>query len=151
MSTRKWNPLQDLVDFAEAMSILMGETVSARIAKEHFSRVDWVPVADFFEMPQQFLLRAELSGMESNDIIVEIQEDRLIIRGERKFQRDMGEETYHRIERSFGKFYREFPLSEEVDASKAKATYRNGLLEVVVPKLASSTAREIKVISSPEP
>jgi HSP20 family protein len=93
----------------------------------------WSPQVEVFEREGQLVVRADLPGMTKDDINVEINDDALVIRGERRSEREEDEEGYYRTERSYGSFYRSIPLPEGVDAEDANATFRNGVLEVTMP------------------
>ncbi len=88
----------------------------------------WSPQVEVFERGGQLVVRADLPGMTRDDINIEVTDDSLVIRGERKSEREENEEGYYRSERSYGSFYRQIPLPEGVNAENANATFRNGML-----------------------
>ena len=92
----------------------------------------WSPQVEVFEREGQLVVRADLPGMTKDDINVDITDDALVIRGERKSEREENEEGYYRTERSYGSFYRQIPLPEGVNAENANATFRNGVLEITM-------------------
>ena len=95
----------------------------------------WVPAVDIYENgKQELVLRAELPGMEREDIQVVFENTTLTLKGERKFDHDVKQEQFHRVERAYGTFSRSFSLPSTVDASKIAAEYRNGVLTVTLPK-----------------
>ncbi len=93
----------------------------------------WSPQVEVFERGDQLVVRADLPGLTKDDVNVEIRDDALVIRGERKSEREENEEGHYRTERSYGRFYRQIPLPEGVNAENANATFRNGVLEVTMP------------------
>ena len=93
----------------------------------------WSPQVEVFERGGQLVVRADLPGLTKDDINVDITDDALVIRGERKSEREENEEGYYRTERSYGSFYRQIPLPEGVTADNANATFRNGVLEITMP------------------
>lgn len=94
---------------------------------------NWSPQVEVIEREGQLIVRADLPGMTKDDINVDITDDALIIRGERRNEREENEEGYYRTERSYGSFYRSIPLPEGVNAEAASATFRNGVLEITMP------------------
>ena len=92
----------------------------------------WSPQVEVFERGGQLVVRADLPGLTKDDINIDITDDTLTIRGERREEREEDEEGYYRTERSYGSFYRSIPLPEGVNAENANATFRNGVLEVTM-------------------
>jgi HSP20 family protein len=103
------------------------------------------PVVDFYEDKDDLVVKAELPGMEKQDIEVNVTDHRLTIKGEKKKEEKVEEENYYRTERSFGSFRRSLELPSDVQAEKAKASFRSGILEVRLPKTEVAKAKEIKV------
>src|SRR3989337_2104149 len=86
----------------------------------------WSPPADIYETVQGLVISIELPGVDKDDVLVELKDDLLIIRGERKFRRDPRSENCHRMERNYGPFQRLFTLSEKVDADRLQACFKDG-------------------------
>jgi len=105
----------------------------------------WSPQVEVFERGNQLVVRADLPGMTRDDIQVDITDDALVIRGERRSEREEDEEGYHRSERSYGSFYRTIPLGEGVDAGNAEATFRNGVLEITMPAPKRAERRRLEI------
>lgn len=103
------------------------------------------PVVDFYEEKDDLVVKAELPGMEKQDIEVNVIDHSLTIKGEKKKEEDVEEENYYRSERSFGSFRRSLELPSDVQAEKTKASFKNGILEVRLPKTEVAKAKEIKV------
>jgi HSP20 family protein len=93
----------------------------------------WVPQVEVMERDNQLVVRADLPGMSKEDIKVDLEDDSLVIRGERKSEREEDEEGYYRSERSYGSFYRRIPLPSGVNTEEADADFRNGVLEITMP------------------
>jgi HSP20 family protein len=93
----------------------------------------WSPPVEVLERGGQLIIRADLPGLSKNDVKVEITDEALTIQGERKQEREENREGYHRSERSYGSFYRSIPLPEGIDPEQAKASFREGVLEVTLP------------------
>jgi HSP20 family protein len=94
---------------------------------------EWSPRIDVLEQNGQFMVRADLPGLSKDDVQIEMTDNSVTIRGERKLERTEHREGYTYTERGYGSFFREIPFPEGVDASKAKAEFRNGVLEIAMP------------------
>jgi HSP20 family protein len=93
----------------------------------------WLPQVEVFERNGKLNIRADLPGLSKDNIDVDIRNDAVVIRGERQQEKEENEEGYYRSERSYGSFYREIPLPSGVNPEEAKATFRDGVLEVTMP------------------
>ena len=107
----------------------------------------WSPQVEVFERGSQLVVRADLPGMTKDDVNVDITDDALVIRGERKSEREENEEGYYRTERSYGSFYRQIPLPAGVNAENANATFRDGVLEITMqaPERAERRSRQLEI------
>jgi HSP20 family protein len=103
------------------------------------------PVVDLFEERDDIVVKAELPGMDKDNIQVNLTDHTLTIKGEKKKEEEEKEENYYRSERSYGSFVRTLELPREVHAEKVKASFKNGILEVRMPKTEEAKAKEIKV------
>jgi len=108
----------------------------------------WVPPVDIFEKEDCLVLKAELAGMSEKDIDINVENGVLTLRGERKREREVQTDSYHRSERYFGTFVRTFALPTTVDAAKIQASYRSGVLEVVMPKSEMAKPKKIEIKSA---
>ncbi len=104
----------------------------------------WVPPVDVAETQEKILVRAEVPGMKQEDIQIEFENGLLTIRGERKLEKAEGV-TWHRVERVYGNFSRSFTLPRTVDAEKIAASYRDGILEIDVPKKEEAKPKNIRI------
>jgi HSP20 family protein len=137
-----WEPFRELVTMRDDMDRLF-ETFFGKQPQtmDEF----WRPAIDIEESNGNLLVRAEIPGMTKEDIKVSVKEDMLKISGERKQENETKEKTFHRIERSYGKFERIIRLPSEVDADKIKASYKDGVLNVTLPKPESMKPKQIDV------
>jgi HSP20 family protein len=103
------------------------------------------PAVDLFEEKDDIVVKAELPGMDKDNIEVNLTDHTLTIKGERKKEEEIKEENYYRSERSYGSFVRTLELPRDVHADKVKASFKNGILEVRLPKTEEAKAKEIKV------
>jgi len=105
----------------------------------------WSPNVDIEETDKEIIVTAELPGMSKEGIKVDIQDNTLTISGEKKQEKEAKERNYYRLERRYGSFQRSFMIPAEIDRDKVKASYRNGVLKVVLPKTEESQTRRIAV------
>ncbi len=105
----------------------------------------WAPAVDMYETKDELVITAELPGLTEKDIQLSITGDMLTIRGERRWDQEVKQENYYRGERWFGKFERALPLPIPVQAEKVKASYRDGVLTVTLPKAEEIKPKEIKI------
>jgi HSP20 family protein len=105
----------------------------------------WVPAVDLVEREGQLVLRADLPGMDRDDVDVRIKDGVLTVSGERKYENESKGEGYHRVERSFGRFSRSLRLPRGVDASAVSASFDRGVLEVTIPKPAQPQATKVEI------
>ena len=106
---------------------------------------DWAPSMDISETKDSLIAKVEAAGMEQNDIQISLQESLLTIKGEKRQEKEEKEERFHRVERSYGAFTRSVRLPVAVEASKVTATFRNGLLTVMLPKTLASKGTTIPI------
>jgi HSP20 family protein len=104
----------------------------------------WVPAVDVAETQDKILVRAEVPGIKQEDISIEFENGLLTLRGDRKLEKAEGV-TWHRVERIYGNFSRSFTLPRSVDPEKISATYREGILEIEVPKREEAKPKHIKI------
>ena len=146
MAIIRWNPpappLRDLVTMHEEMNRLFEGAFGRPSARAAF---DFVPVVDIEETPEQFVLSVDLPGVAQKDVKVHVMGDTLSIRGERKQAVNEKDGSWLRCERTYGTFERSFTLGAPVRADQVKATYKDGVLEVRVPKAEEARLREIEV------
>ncbi|OGK12326.1 MAG: hypothetical protein A2Y63_02155 [Candidatus Riflebacteria bacterium RBG_13_59_9] len=102
--------------------------------REGIALTEWTPSADIKEEKGAFKVRMDLPGISKEDINIEVENNRLSISGDRKFEQEEKREDYHFVERSYGRFYRTFPLPATVLPDKIDAVYKDGVLEIELPK-----------------
>jgi len=105
----------------------------------------WAPPVDIYENGDNLVLKAELPGFNPDDVEIRVEDNTLYLKGERKFEKDVKEQDYHRVERSYGTFTRTFSLPNSVDADKVAATYKDGVLTLTMPKKEEAKPKTIKI------
>lgn len=143
---RWWDPLRDLSSIQEKMNQLFEDTFSrTRGRDEALGKGMWTPAVDIYETDDAVVVKAELPGLEKNQIGVEVKDGILTLHGERKFEKEVTEENYHRIERAYGSFHRSFSLPSSVEQEKIEAKFKDGVLDVTLPKQERAKPKQIKV------
>ena len=137
-------PFQALDDLQDEFTRLFRPVTGGRLAA-HGMVQEWWPAVDVTEEQNRLLVRADLPGLKQEDMSVEVGEGILTISGERKQESDAKEGTVYRRERIRGAFQRNFALPAGVDAAKVNATYKEGILEIVLPKRDEAKAKKVKV------
>ncbi len=118
---------------------------SYRTQAEESALTTWAPAVDIYETPNELVVKADLPDVNEKDIDVRVENNLLTIRGERKFEKSVSEESYLRVERTYGAFSRNFSLPNTVNAEAIGAEYKNGVLTVTLPKREESKPRQVKV------
>lgn len=114
-------------------------------AEETLPLTTWVPACDIYETDKEIVVKAELPGLKKEDVFVSIENNVLMIRGERKFEEEVKRENFHRVERTYGEFLRSFTLPTFIDANKILAEFKDGLLMVTLPKREEAKPKQIEV------
>ena len=108
----------------------------------------WAPAVDIFEDNNEIIVKAELPGLKQDDIDIELTGEALTIKGERKFEDTQRQENYVRVERSYGNFQRTFSIGVPVEQDKVKASYKDGVLEVHLPKSEALKPKKVQVTAA---
>ena len=144
MAIVKVDPFREFATMQDRLNRLFGN-VYLRDEDTGF-RGSWVPAVDIYETANHDLVvRAELPGMNREDIEVSVENSTLVLKGEKKLDTSVKEEHYRRIERSYGSFHRSFTLPNTVDASRIAAEFKNGVLTVKLPFREEAKPRTINV------
>jgi HSP20 family protein len=139
----KWEPFRDLMAMQDRMTRIFDETLSRMWKAEGMGRTQWQPSVDIREKEEALVLEIDLPGVNQNEIDIKVEDNTLIIQGERRFARESQTETYVQMERPQGVFRRAFSLSRRIDQEKIKAGYKDGVLRIVLQKKENPVARQI--------
>ncbi len=149
-SAIRWRPFAGLT--AAEREKMLGDFFSRQLRpgrQERWFKLDrsglTTPAVDIYEEDDDIVVKAELPGMEKDGIAVELMDHMLTIKGEKKKQEQVKEEKYYRAERLYGSFIRTLDLPKDVDGGKTRATFKDGVLEVTMPKTTEAKAREIQL------
>jgi HSP20 family protein len=139
----RWDPLWDVIGTQDLRSRTFGECFARPLEADGQA---WYPVVDITEENDKLVLRAEIPGVGRDDIDLRVENGTFTLRGEKKLEHAVDSENSYRSERFYGAFSRSFVLPTTVDASAIKATYKDGVLEVVLPKSPEARPRKIEVV-----
>ena len=149
MAIVRWEPFRDLLATQDRFNRLFNETFSSAFCDGgELTQTGWLPPVDVYETDQNVMLKAELPGVDPKNVEIRVEDGTLYLKGERKFEREVKEEDYHRVERSYGSFSRSFALPSSVAAEKATAEYKDGVLTLTLPKKEEAKPRTIKILAS---
>jgi HSP20 family protein len=144
VSGSRWEPFQGLGEIQQEMNRLF-DNFFGRPARATMAERIWMPLVDMWETKDDLYVTFEVPGVREQDVGVSITGDVLAVKGERKWDKDLKDESYHRLERVYGKFERAIPLPVPVQGDRVKATYREGVLEIKLPKAEEVKPKEIKI------
>ena len=141
MAIVRWDPFRELTSLQSEVNRLFSRASGG----DGVERQSWIPSVDVVESKDAITLKAELAGMDPNDISLEVEDNVLTVSGERRFEEEVDEEKYYRIERRYGSFSRSIALPQGADPDKIDAEYENGVLVVTVPKMETAKPKRISV------
>ena len=144
MTLVKWEPFRDLMAMQDRMTRLIDETLS-RIWKEEVTRGVWSPPVDILERGNEVVLKIDLPEVSQNEIDIRVEESTLIIQGERRFIKDTPDENYIQIERPYGTFRRTFSIPRTIDHEGIKASCKDGVLRVILPRKPETQPKQIVI------
>jgi HSP20 family protein len=140
----RWDSLRGLNSLQDQMNKLFDETFyRGRSAESEMGT--WAPAVDIYETEQELVLKADLPDVNEHEIDIRVENNMLTVRGERKFQHEVSQDSFLRIERAYGPFSRSFSLPNTVDTEAIKADYRTGVLSVRMPKREESKPKQIRI------
>lgn len=140
--TSRWDPFRELSTLQDRINRVFNEQITHGEAEG--TGKTWAPVVDILEGENDLIVRAELPGVSREEIDIEVTSESLTIRGERKID-EQSKDKYLRVERAYGPFQRSFSIGVPVQSDKVKAAYRDGVLEIVVPKAEEVKPKKIQI------
>jgi HSP20 family protein len=142
MSMMRWEPLRELATVQQQMRRMLEDVFGGSAGEMEERERRWLPSMDVVDRDNELLLRFDLPGVPKEDINVEIEDGTLVVSGERRSEQEERGERFYRRERSFGSFTRSIPLPEGIDPEQIKADFREGVLELRVPKPAQRSQKK---------
>ncbi len=147
----RWEPFDELPSLQRQMNrmfdVFSGATALLPF-EENPNALEFGPPVDVYEYDQELTFKIEVPGIDEKDIKVEVENNVLTVHGERKLEKDIKKENFHRMERHYGAFSRSFTLPSTVDANRIEANCVHGVLEIHMPKRAEARAKQIKVTAA---
>ena len=155
--TTRWDPFQDLrgaqdqmaqMDPMDPMSPMLAHALGLHAQQQGSGRATttaWAPALDISERKDAYLVTVELPGVEPDDLQITLEDGLLTIQGERHFAHDSTEQQFHRVERRYGAFRRSITLPAQVQAEQIEASFDNGVLQIMVPKMEEAKPKRIQV------
>jgi HSP20 family protein len=140
----RFAPFREGVAFQNHLNSLFGRELGSE-SEGPVTAASFVPAVDIYEDAQKVVLKLEVPGIEEKDLDIRVEDRKLTVKGERKFEAEEKQENFRRVERSFGSFVRAFTLPPAVDTETVKATYTAGVLKLELAKKAEAQPRQIKV------
>ena len=146
MQLVKLNPVRDMFGLRNRMNHIFADLLYPINRDEgELSMGRWNPVVDIYDNDDSVVIKAELPGIEKEDIEIDVKDRVLTLKGERSSENEVKDDNYYRRERCFGKFERAFTLPADVDPDKIKADYKDGVLKIDIPKPEEKKPRQITV------
>jgi HSP20 family protein len=145
MAITRWDPFRDVLALQNRMNSLFQDYNRAQGEGDTLATAAFVPPVDVYEDEHNIVLKLEVPGMKESDLDIQLENNLLTVRGERKFEKEEKEENFHRIERRYGNFYRSFTIPNTVNAENVKASYDAGVLRIELEKRAEAKPKQIKV------
>lgn len=146
MSILRWDPFRELEDMNDRLNRVFGRPAATSGAgREALTKADWLPSVDISETDADYTIHAHLPGLGKDDVKVTVENGLLTMSGERKQRTEEKNRRFHRVETSYGKFVRSFALPDDADDSKVAAEFKDGVLNVRVPKTEKAKPKTVEV------
>ncbi len=150
MTLVKWNPAKELLNFEREFNKIFN-TFGSRFGltgsetNEEYENAVWMPLTDIIEDEDNFVLRLDLPGVNKDDVKISYADGQLSISGERKQEKESKDSRYHRVERTYGKYFRSFTLPSKIKEDKIDAKFKDGQLTITVPKAEEAKPKQIEI------
>ena len=145
MALVRWNPVRDMLGLQEEMNMLLGDFFGVDRRTDAAGLIRWAPRVDIVEENGNFELTADLPGLKKEDIRIEVQDNLLTLKGEKKIEEEKKDKDYRLCERYYGEFTRTFTLPENVNRDRIEAEFKDGVLKLTIPKTEQPKPKQIEV------
>ena len=145
MNIVRWDPFRELEQIHARLNRVVGEHPARGAQGDNLSCAEWAPAVDIQETDGEYVIKADLPEVKKDDVKVEFEDGVLTVQGERKQEKEEKGKRFHKIEREYGKFVRRFALPTEVDAARVSAEFKEGVLNVHLPKSPNGKPKAIAV------
>jgi HSP20 family protein len=142
MVVNRWDPFREVAALQNRVNSLFRDFNDG---ESSLTTTNFIPAVDIYEDEKRIVLKLEVSGIPEKDLDVTVENNTLVVKGERKFEKEEKEENFHRIERRYGSFSRAFTLPTTVEAENIDAKYENGVLKLELKKKPEAQPKQIKV------
>lgn len=141
----RWDPFRELEEMSDRLNRMFARPATRTNGKETMIVADWTPTVDISETDGEYQIKAEIPDVKKEDVKVTLEDGVLTIQGERKQEKEEKGKKYHRVERSYGSFVRSFNLPDLIDEEKVKAEFKDGVLNLHLPKSEKAKPKAIEV------
>lgn len=141
----RWDPFRELEDMSDRLNRMFARPAIQTNGKETMTVADWTPTVDISETDVEYQIKAEIPDVKKEDVKVTVEDGVLTIQGQRKQEKEEKGKRYHRVERSYGSFVRSFSLPDLVDEEKVNAEFKDGILNLHLPKSEKAKPKSIEV------
>ena len=146
MNLVRWDPFRELEEVSTRLNRLFTHAPRRRLIEDEGTLLaEWAPAVDIQETDGEFLIKADLPEVKKEDVRVELQDGMLCLQGERRQEQEEKGKKFHRIERAYGRFERRLALPNDVDPQKVEAEFKDGVLQVHLPKSPSAKPKGVEV------
>jgi HSP20 family protein len=145
MAILRLDPFRDVLTLQSRLNSLFQDYSRGQNDGDVVSTAAFVPPVDIYEDEHKIVLKLEVPGLKQEDLDIQLENNTLSVRGERKFEKEEKEENFHRIERRYGSFFRSFTVPTTVNTENVKASYDSGVLRIELEKRAEAKPKQIKV------
>ncbi len=145
MTLVRWKPAKELLNMDREFRKIFDAFGNNKSSDEEYESAVWSPLTDIVEDNDKYTLKLDLPGVEKSDVKLSFKDGELSISGERKEEKESKDTKYHRVERSYGKYFRSFRLPEKIKEDGIKAEFKNGTLTIDIPKAEEVKPREIEI------
>lgn len=145
MAITRWDPFRDVLTLQNRLNSMFQDYNRGQESGDTLTAASFVPPVDIYEDDHSIVLKLEVPGMKQEDLDIQLENNNLTVRGERKFDKEEKEENFHRIERRYGSFYRSFTIPNTVNPESVKADYDAGVLRIQLEKRPEAKPKQIKV------
>jgi len=150
MAIVRFNPVRDLLDVEREFNRMFSNLgsrfgIAKKDGDEEYENAVWMPLTDIYEDKDNYKIKADLPGIKKNDVKISFSNGELSISGERAQEQETKDAKCHRVERTFGRYYRSFTLPKEIKEDKIKAEFKDGQLTITIPKADEVSPKEIEI------
>ena len=145
MTIVKWDPFRNVAALQDRINRMFDDSFSQARGEGDMSSYGWRPSVDIYEVEGGIVIKADLPGVDKEDVAVEVKDNLLTLKGIRSEEDDLGDQCYFCQERDFGQFQRTFTLQYHVEPEKIKASFKNGVLKVTIPEPEEEQPKKIRV------